>query len=96
MTSLIVLVLVARRLALAADDEGRAGLVDEDGVDLVDDRVMQIALGVLERAELHVVAQVVEAELVVLSVGDVGEVGVLLLASACEWTTVPVCMPRKP
>ena len=65
------LVLVARRLGLAADDERRARLVDEDRVDLVDDRVVQLALRVVERAELHVVAQVVEAELVVLAVGDV-------------------------
>ncbi len=81
MTSLIWLVLVARRLALAADDERRARLVDEDRVDLVDDGVVELALRVVERAELHVVAQVVEAELVVLAVGDVGAVGALLLAS---------------
>ena len=68
MISLMVLVLLARRLGRAADDERRARLVDQDRVDLVDDRVVQRALRVLERAELHVVAQVVEAELVVLAV----------------------------
>ena len=76
------LVLVARALALAADDERGARLVDEDRVDLVDDRVVQGALHVLERRELHVVAQVVEAELVVLAVGDVRLVGALLLGVA--------------
>jgi hypothetical protein len=80
MISLTVAVLVAASaLALAADDERRARLVDEDRVDLVDDRVVQRALRVLERRELHVVAEVVEAELVVLAVGDVGAVGALLL-----------------
>ena len=68
MISLMRPVLLARRLGLAADDERRARLVDEDRVDLVDDGVVQRALRVLERAELHVVAQVVEAELVVLAV----------------------------
>ncbi len=47
-----------------------------DVVHLVDDRVVQLALDVLVQAELHVVAQVVEAELVVGAVGDVGAVGV--------------------
>jgi hypothetical protein len=35
-----LLVLVARRLALPADDERGARFVDEDGVDLVDDGVV--------------------------------------------------------
>ncbi len=75
-------VLLARALALAADDERGARLVDEDRVDLVDDGVVERALGVVERRELHVVAQVVEAELVVLPVGDVGPVGAPLLGVA--------------
>ena len=80
MTSLIVRYFSLERLALAADDERRARLVDEDRVDLVDDGVVERALRVVERRELHVVAQVVEAELVVLAVGDVGAVG----APACR------------
>ncbi len=88
-------VLLGRLLGRAGDDERRTRLVDQDRVDLVDDRVVEelvdlFALGVghpigvravhvlLER-ELHVVAQIVEAELVVLPVGDVGVVGVLAL-----------------
>jgi hypothetical protein len=55
----------------AADDERRAGLVDEDRVDLVDDGEVVAALDQLLRAPGHVVAQVVEAELVVRAVGDV-------------------------
>ena len=59
-------------LGLAGDDERRARLVDQDRVDLVDDRVDEPALHALGRREHHVVAQVVEAELVVRAVGDVG------------------------
>ncbi len=80
-------VLLGRFLGGPDDDERRSRLVDQDRVDLVDDRVVEelpdrlaLLVGdflrvrpldvVLER-ELHVVAQVVEAELVVLPVGDV-------------------------
>jgi hypothetical protein len=57
------------------DDERRAGLVDEDRVDLVDDRVGVAALHLVVGAEHHVVAEEVEAELVVRAVGDVRGVG---------------------
>ena len=60
--------LVAHR---ARDDERRARLVDEDRVDLVDDRVRVLPLHALVERDHHVVAQVVEAELVVRAVGDV-------------------------
>jgi len=56
----------------AGDDERGAGLVDEDRVDLVDDAVEVAALDEVLAAPRHVVAQVVEAELVVRAVGDVG------------------------
>ena len=69
-------VLVGRLLGRARDDERRACLVDQDVVHLVDDGVLQLALDVLVQAELHVVAEVVEAELVVGSVGDVAAIGV--------------------
>ncbi len=58
------------------DDERRAGLVDEHRVHLVDDGEVVAALR--ERVGVEderVVAQVVEAELVVGAVGDVGGVG---------------------
>ena len=75
----------------AGDDQRGAGLVDEDVVDLVDDREVvggerlallgeaPAVLDLLLEADRHVVAQVVEAELGVGAVGDVGGVGVALL-----------------
>ena len=75
----------------AGDDQRRPGLVDEDVVDLVDDRVVvggerlavlgeaPAVLDLLLERDGHVVAQVVEAELGVRAVGDVGRVGVALL-----------------
>ena len=56
------------------DDEGGTGLVDEDRVDLVDDDEGVAALDHILRNLRHVVAQVVEAELVVRAVGDVAGV----------------------
>ena len=70
-----VVVGLGRALARARDDERRPRLVDEDGVHLVDDAVVVAALHLLVEAEHHVVAQVVEAELGVGAVGDVGLVG---------------------
>ncbi len=71
-------VLLAGRFSGPADDQGSARFVDQDRVDLVDDGVVQITLYVVVDAELHVVAHVVEAELVVLPVRDVRGVGALL------------------
>ena len=73
---------IAAVLGGAGDDERGARLVHQDAVDLVDDRVGEVALRQLVQAELHVVAQVVEAELVVGAVGDVAVVGLLALALA--------------
>ncbi len=56
----------------ARDDQRRAGLVDEDRVDLVDDGEEVAALRLLVLRQGHVVAEVVEPELVVRAVGDVG------------------------
>ena len=62
----------------AGNDERRAGLVDEDRVDLVDDAVVMVALHLVLLARGHaVVAQVVEAE---LRSGAVGDVAVVHLA----------------
>ncbi len=55
----------------AGDDQRGPGLVDEDGVDLVDHGEVVAPLDAVVQAPRHVVAQVVEAELVVGAVGDV-------------------------
>src|SRR5205814_6908019 len=60
-------------LGRAADDQRRPRLVDEDRVDLVDDRVLVAALDEIAVRPGHVVAEVVEAEFVVGAVGDVGD-----------------------
>ena len=70
---------VGRFLRRAGDDQRRPRLVDQDAVDFVDDREVVPALDEVREVELHVVAQVVEAELVVGAVGDVRAVGDLAL-----------------
>ena len=65
-------------VGLTGDDERRARLVDQDRVDFIDDRVLKCALHAFARCEHHVVAQVIEAELVVRAVRDVGGVRRLL------------------
>ena len=70
-----LVILVGRFLARAGNDERRAGFVDQDGVDFIDDGEIVAALHAILQIELHVVAQVVEAELVVRAVSDVGGVG---------------------
>ena len=74
-----LLVEVGALVALAGDDERGSRLVDEDGVHLVHDGEGMAALHHLLLVDGHVVAQVVEAHLVVRAVGDVGGVGGLTL-----------------
>ena len=59
----------------ARDNERRPGLIDQDGVDLVDDGVVVTALHALLGTGDHVVAQVIETELGVGAVSDVCLVG---------------------
>ena len=68
-------ILVGRLLAGAGDDQRRAGFVDQNGVHLVHDGVVVPTLHAILQVELHVVAQVIEAEFVVSAVGYVGGVG---------------------
>ena len=72
-------VLLGRLFGRARDDERRSRFVYKDRVDFVNYRVVVAALHHRRRVEFHVVAQVVEAELVVRAVGDVGVVGLLAL-----------------
>ena len=60
---------------LAGDNQRRARLVDQDEVDLVDDRVVQFALDQVLAADHHVVPEVIEPELVVRPIRDVRKVG---------------------
>ena len=73
-------VLLGRLLGRTGDDQRRSRLVDEDRVHLVDDGEVVAALDHGLQRELHVVAQVVEAEFVVRAVGDVRAVGGLAFA----------------
>ena len=70
-------VVVGRRggLGLAGDDQRRPRLVDQDRVDLVHDRERVAALHEPLLRDGHVVAEIVEAELGVRAVGDIGVVG---------------------
>ena len=62
---------VGRFIHGAADDQRCACLVDQHRVDLVDDGVMELAVDDLVGVDGHVVAQVIETELVVGTVGNV-------------------------
>ena len=74
------IVLVGRFLARAGNDQRRAGFVDQDGIDFIDDGKIVPALHTILEIELHVVAQVIEAELIVGAVGDIcGVSGAALL-----------------
>ncbi len=57
------------------DDQRGAGFVDQDVIHLVHDGVMVAALDFVLQPVDHVIPQVVEAELGVGAVGDVGRVG---------------------
>ncbi len=70
----IVVVDLSVLLRLSADNERRAGLVYQDVVHLVNNRVVELALHLLREVSHHVVAKIVEAELVVRAVRNVGGV----------------------
>ncbi len=70
---------IGRAIGRARDDQRGSGLVDEDRVDLVDDGEGMSTLHQLVERMGHVVAQIVEAELIVGAVGDVGVVRVATL-----------------
>ena len=66
-------------LGRTGNDQRRARLVDQDRIDLVDDRIVKRPVDHVLEPELHVVAQIVEAELVVGAVGDIGGIGLAAL-----------------
>ncbi|OPZ82302.1 MAG: hypothetical protein BWY77_00236 [bacterium ADurb.Bin431] len=67
---------IAGRPDRAGDDQRGAGFVDEDAVDFVDDGIVEPALNDIPDISSHVVAQIVEAELIVGAVGYIGIVGI--------------------
>ena len=69
-------------LAHAGDDQGGAGLIDQDGVHLVHDGEGVTPLHLLIGVDGHVVTEVVEAHLIVGAVGDVRLIGLLPLLLA--------------
>ena len=64
--------------ALSGNNQRCSCLVDQDGVDLVDDTVSKLSLYELLFVDHHVVTQVIETKFVV---GDVGDVACILLAA---------------
>ena len=73
-------VLVGGFVAWAGNNQRGACFVNQDGVDFVDDGEMVAPLHPVRDVELHVVAKVVEAELVVCSVSDIGVIGLSPIA----------------
>ena len=61
------------------DDKRRTGIVNQDGVHLIDDREVMAALHEVERRGSHVITQVVETELVVCSKSDIAGIGLAAL-----------------
>ena len=53
------------------DDQRRTGIIDQYGVDLIDNRIVVFALYQVVRADRHIVAQVVETEFVVRTECDI-------------------------
>lgn len=67
------------------DDQWGMCFVDQDGVDFVDDGVVQVVLVVVGFGQCYVVVQVVEIEFVVGVVGDVRGVGFVFVVVWYVW-----------
>src|SRR5690606_31873728 len=91
-----------RVVGRAGNDQRGTRLVDQDRVDLVDDGEVEAALETVVLRQRHVVAQVVEADLVVGGVGDVGGVGRVLVlvrharVDHADAQAQPVVQPAHP
>ncbi len=59
----------------AGDNQRRARLVDQDRIHLIDDRIVERPLDHRRAFIFHIVAQIVEAQLIVGRIGDVGTIG---------------------
>ena len=87
--------LVGVALRRARNDERGARLVDEDRVDLVDDDEIVPALNQVGGLPRHVVAQVVESELVIRAVGDVRRVFLAPLVGILAGEDAPRGKPEE-
>ena len=65
--------------ALAGNDQRSSCFIDQDGIHLIDDGIIQIAQNHLVLVDCHVVTQVIKAQLVIGNVGDVAVVSSLTL-----------------
>ena len=74
-----LLIQIGRLVALAGDDQGSTGFVDENGVHLVHNAKEMAALNHIFLIDGHIVTEIVKAHLVVGAVGNVGGVCSLAL-----------------
>ena len=65
--------------ALSGNDQRGSCFIDQDGIDLIDDGVIQIAQNHLIFVDGHVITQVIKAQLVVGNVGNIAVVCSLTL-----------------
>src|SRR3954451_2840130 len=72
-------VFIRRLVRCSRDNERSTSFVNEDRVDLINDREVMVGLDQRLDIELHVVAKIVETELVISTVGDGAGVRVLSL-----------------
>ena len=80
------LVELCRLSALTGNNKRRSGLVDQNRVYLIDDRVMQLSLNQLLLVDDHVVTQIIKSKLIIRHIGDVTGIGcpALIACAAIE------------
>ena len=61
------------------DNQRRTGIIDQDGVHLIDDREVMTTLNEIQRADRHVITQVVKTELIVRTKGNIAGIGLTTL-----------------
>ena len=80
---------------LAADDKWRAGLVNQDGVNFVHDRIVQATLHAVCCLVDHIVTKIVKAVLVIRTIGNIRQIRSLLLFSWHLRQINPHRQPKK-
>ena len=68
------MILVRFSFCLARNDEGCPRLVNQDGIDLINNRKMVPALDHVLDTEFQIVAQIIKAEFVIRAIGDVSTI----------------------